>query len=86
MYDISDQVTEYLYSQPEVSFAQNSWGLQTKKLLVSVDQELARRSGVTSEDVAYSLQAGLTGIELVFGSEIIERRDRQSSCRRSRWG
>ena len=64
LYDISDQVREFLYEQPEVSFVQNSWGLQTKKLLVSVDQELARRSGVTSEDVAYSLQAGLTGIEL----------------------
>ena len=64
LYDLSDQVAEFLYTQPGVSSAQNSWGLQTKKLLVHVDQELARRSGVTSEDVAYSLQAGLTGIEL----------------------
>ncbi len=64
LYAITDEVTEFLYSIPQVSQAQNSWGLQTKKLLVSVDQELARRSGVTSEDVAYSLQAGLTGIEL----------------------
>jgi len=64
LYSISDQVAEFLYGLPQVSSAQNSWGLQTKKLLVSVDQELARRSGVTSEDVAYSLQAGLTGIEL----------------------
>jgi len=64
LYSLSDQVAEFLYAQPQVSSAQNSWGLQTKKLLVSVDQELARRSGVTSEDVAYSLQAGLTGIEL----------------------
>ncbi len=64
LYSLADQVTEFLYTQPQVSFAQNSWGLQTKKLLVSVDQELARRSGVTSEDVAYSLRAGLTGIEL----------------------
>ncbi len=64
LYSIADQITEFLYGLPEVSEVQNSWGLQTKKLLVSVDQELARRSGVTSEDVAYSLQAGLTGIEL----------------------
>jgi len=64
LYDLSDEVAEFLYAQPGVSSAQNSWGLQTKKLVVSVDQELARRSGVTSEDVAYSLQAGLTGIEL----------------------
>ena len=64
LYSLSDQVAEFLYAQPQVSSAQNSWGQQTKKLSVSVDQELARRSGVTSEDVAYSLQAGLTGIEL----------------------
>lgn len=64
LYALADQVAAFLYTQPQVSSAKNSWGLQTKKLAVSVDQELARRSGVTSEDVAYSLQAGLTGIEL----------------------
>lgn len=64
LYSIADQVSGFLYSLPQVSQAKNSWGLQTKKLLVDVDQELARRSGVTSDDVAYSLQAGLTGIDL----------------------
>jgi multidrug efflux pump subunit AcrB len=64
LYSIADKVTGYLYSLPQVSNVKNSWGLQTKKLTVDVDQELARRSGVTSEDVAYSLQAGLTGIDL----------------------
>jgi multidrug efflux pump subunit AcrB len=64
LYRIADQVTEFLYGIGEVSDVRNSWGRQTKKLIVDVDQELARRSGVTSEDVAYSLQAGLTGIDL----------------------
>ena len=64
LYSIADEVTGYLYSLAGVSDIKNSWGLQTKKLSVDVDQELARRSGVTSEDVAYSLQAGLTGIDL----------------------
>jgi multidrug efflux pump subunit AcrB len=64
LYSIADDVTGYLYEQAEISDVKNTWGLQTKKLLVDVDQELARRSGVTSEDVAYSLQAGLTGIDL----------------------
>ena len=64
LYSIADQVIGFLYGLPQVSVAKNSWGLQTKKLTVDVDQELARRSGVTSEDVAYSLQAGLTGIDL----------------------
>ena len=64
LYSIADEITEYLYRIAEISDVRNSWGLQTKKLVVDVDQELARRSGVTSEDVAYSLQAGLTGIDL----------------------
>ncbi len=64
LYSIADQVSGFLYGLPQVSQAKNSWGLQTKKLRVDVDQELARRSGVTSDDVAYSLQAGLTGIDL----------------------
>ncbi len=64
LYSIADGVTGFLYQQPDIFDVTNSWGLQTKKLLVDVDQDLARRSGVTSEDVAYSLQAGLTGIDL----------------------
>jgi len=64
LYSIADEVTAYLYDQPGITEIKNTWGLQTKKLVVNVDQELARRSGVTSEDVAYSLQAGLTGIDL----------------------
>jgi multidrug efflux pump subunit AcrB len=64
LYRIADQVTGYLYENPAISDVKNTWGLQTKKLLVRVNQELARRSGVTSEDVAYSLKAGLTGIDL----------------------
>ena len=64
LYSIADQVIAHLLERPEISNIKNSWGLQTKKLLVDVDQELARRAGVTSEDVAYSLQASLTGIDL----------------------
>ena len=64
LYAMADEVTGHLYTDPSISDVKNSWGLQTKKLMVDVDQELARRSGVTSEDVAYSLKAGLTGIDL----------------------
>jgi len=64
LYSIADTVTGRLFESDGVSDVKNSWGLKTKKLLVDVDQELARRSGVTSEDVAYSLRAGLSGIDL----------------------
>jgi len=64
LHSMAEEVTAYLYENRAVSDVKNTWGLQTKKLLVRVNQELARRSGVTSEDVAYSLKAGLTGIDL----------------------
>jgi multidrug efflux pump len=74
LYRMADEVTDYLYELPGVSDVRNSWGLQTKKLRIRVNQELARRAGVTSEDVAVSLQASLTGIDLTQyreGDEII---------------
>ena len=64
LYHLADQVTEKLYSFEGVASVKNSWGLQTKKLLVDVDQARALRSGVTSEDVAYSLNTSLSGIDL----------------------
>ncbi len=64
LYEIASQVTDKLYEQPGVLAVKNTWGLQTKKLIVDVDQDRALRAGVTSADVALSLRAGLTGIEM----------------------
>ncbi len=64
LYRIADQVTARLYDNPLVTTVKNTWGKQTKKLVVDVDQDRARRAGVTSDDVAYSLKASLSGIEM----------------------
>ena len=64
LYTLASQVTDQLYANPGVLAVKNTWGLQTKKLIVDVDQERALRAGVTSNDVAYSLRAGLSGIEM----------------------
>ncbi len=64
LYRISDEITAFLYSQSGVIAVKNTWGQQTKKLVVDVDQQRARLAGVTSDDVAYSLQASLTGIDM----------------------
>jgi multidrug efflux pump subunit AcrB len=42
----------------------DDWGLPIKKLQVSINQTRARRAGVSSKDIAVSLQTGLTGLEL----------------------
>ena len=64
LYEIIGTIKNKLLETSGVADVVDDWGLQTKKLLVSVDQSRARRAGVTSEDVAVSLQAGLSGIEL----------------------
>lgn len=64
LYDLTDQITNYLYHLPEVTEVKNSWGLLSKKLIVDVDQDRAQRAGVSSNDVAYSLNASLSGIDL----------------------
>lgn len=55
------EITDFLYGLPAVRSVTNTWGLQTKKIVVSVDQDRALRAGVTSADVAYSLRTGLSG-------------------------
>lgn len=42
----------------------DNWGQRIKKLDISINQERALRAGVTSQDIAISLQAGLSGMEL----------------------
>lgn len=42
----------------------DDWGQRIKKLDIRIDQERALRAGVTSQDIAVSLQAGLSGMEL----------------------
>lgn len=42
----------------------DDWGQRIKKLKVEVDQNRAQKAGVTSEDIAISLQTGLSGVEL----------------------
>lgn len=64
LYEITAKLKNQLLSIPGVAHVVDDWGLQAKKLLVTVDQNRARRAGVTSDDVAVSLRAGLSGIQL----------------------
>jgi multidrug efflux pump subunit AcrB len=42
----------------------DDWGQRIKKLDIRINQPRALRAGVTSQDIAISLQAGLSGLEL----------------------
>lgn len=55
---------EKMSTMPELRNISDNWGVQTKKFEVIVDQARARRAGISSEDIAISLQTGLSGLEL----------------------
>jgi multidrug efflux pump subunit AcrB len=62
LFERVDGLKRELESQPGTFNIQDDWGPWTKKLVVDIDQARARRAGVTSQDIAVSLQAGMSGI------------------------
>ena len=63
LFDIADALKAELRSTPGTTSVTDDWGMRSKKLVVDVDQPRALRSGVTSQDVAVSLQTALSGLE-----------------------
>ncbi|MET4694250.1 efflux RND transporter permease subunit [Endozoicomonas lisbonensis] len=68
------QVKEQMSEIPGLKAIGDDWGPRIKKLQVVINQPRALRAGVTSQDVAMSLQTGLSGLELTQfrdGNEVI---------------
>ena len=63
LFEIVDAVKAELRAMPETTSVTDNWGMRSKKLVVEVDQPRARRAGVSSQDVAVSLQTALSGFE-----------------------
>jgi multidrug efflux pump len=61
MYRLADEVKELLRRTSGTLSIRDSWGSPIKKLYVRVDQARARRAGLTSQDIAVSLQTQLAG-------------------------
>ena len=64
LFELVDAVKGKLRSLPGIDDVTDDWGLRTKKLRVEIDQARARRAGVTSQDVAVSLQSILSGRQI----------------------
>ena len=62
LFQVVDQVKAWLRGHSGMRSIRDDWGLRTKKLRIEIDQARARRAGLTSEDIAVSLQAGLSGL------------------------
>ena len=63
IFGIADELKAWLNERHGTKNVRDDWGPRVKKLVVNVGQARARRAGVTSEDVAISLQSGLSGIQ-----------------------
>ncbi|HID28894.1 MAG TPA: efflux RND transporter permease subunit, partial [Desulfobacterales bacterium] len=63
LFDIVDRVKAKLRTIAGTKLIDDDWGARTKKIVVQVNQPRARRAGITSEDVAISLQTYFSGFE-----------------------
>ena len=85
VFEIADAVKTHLQSIAGTKNVGDDWGERTKKLTVAIDEQRARRSGVTHQDVALSLQSvlsGYTATEYREGTEIIPVRIRSEAANR----
>ena len=64
LYEIITPIKEKLLSIPGVRDVNDDWGPKRKKIVIDIDQDRARRAGVTNSDVATSLNTGLSGLRL----------------------
>lgn len=64
LFAIVQQIKDKMYDTPGLKSISDNWGQPIKKLLVKVNQTRARRAGVSSKDIAISLQTELSGFEL----------------------
>ena len=74
VFELADQVKAELAEIPGTKNIRDNWGERTKKLFVHVNQPRAQRAGLTSEDIALSLQTILSGIQTTDyreGNEVI---------------
>ncbi|MEL7061254.1 MAG: efflux RND transporter permease subunit, partial [Acidobacteriota bacterium] len=64
LFALQSQIKSKLWEYDVVTAVQDTWGPQSKKLIVDVDQARAFRAGVSNLDIATSLNAGLAGQEM----------------------
>ncbi len=61
LFDLAGEVKAHLASLPGTRNISDNWGVQTKKLVVNIDNARARRAGITNRDIAVSLRTALSG-------------------------
>ncbi len=62
LYALRDQITQNIASVEGITSIYDDWGEWTKKMVVDVNQEQAKRAGLTTQDIALSLQTQISGL------------------------
>ncbi|BCS89788.1 efflux RND transporter permease subunit [Pseudodesulfovibrio sediminis] len=62
LYALRDKIVGVVEDQPGITRVWDDWGQWTKKMMVEVDQDKAREAGLSSFDVAVSLQTSMSGL------------------------
>ena len=62
LYAERDKIVSIVEEQPGIARVWDDWGQWTKKMMVVVDQDKAREAGLSSFDVAVSLQTAMSGL------------------------
>ena len=63
VFDYVDEVKMELDTYNMVYNIKDNWGTRTQKILVKIDEARAKRSGLTNQDIAVSLQTLLSGFQ-----------------------
>jgi multidrug efflux pump subunit AcrB len=64
LFDAVEQIRQEMLATSTLQNVTDDWGQRIKKLQIDIDQVRAQNSGVTSHDIAISLQSSLSGMEL----------------------
>ncbi len=64
LFHLVSEIKQQLWSYEAITAVKDTWGPQSKKLVINVDQARALRAGVTSNDIAVSLNASLSGMRM----------------------
>ncbi|MBU2983740.1 efflux RND transporter permease subunit [Saccharophagus degradans] len=64
LFEIVTELKQQMNRNPRLKNVTDNWGIRSKKLLINIDQARALRAGVSNEDIATSLQAGMSGVRL----------------------
>jgi multidrug efflux pump subunit AcrB len=64
LFEAVDAVKAQLQTMGGLRNITDDWGQRQKKLEIRIDQARAGRAGITNQDIALSMQAGLSGIQL----------------------